>query len=429
MATKIRNNRRTTCPEGWAPAGARAPLRLTKKQEQYCRRAIGVSRFCYNLAVATHRFCRNNRLPWPSWQDIYKEFNACKRQDYPFATEVASRVAEGAFMDFGKALANWRNPKVKARAPAFRKRKATGTGSFRAASGTAQIRYNGKRRIQLPGLGSVKLDCTLPKGIYHEAHIKRENGRWHICLKRWKAPEPVPQPDPRTAGAVDTGINPHATDSDGQTYENPKAYYRMKGKLIRWQRAQARRTKGSCGWWVAQRRIDKCHRRINGLRRNAVHQMTNALTRKYSQLVVEDLNVAGMMRGRTPAAQADVAMGEIARQIAYKAQWRHTGLTKAPKTFPSSKTCSACQYRNAKLKRERYWRCPNCGIRHERNVNAALNLKDLLTPPGRGEALRDGKALANGDAVDETGPDDRRTATPLHEEAKLTVCELNVHTP
>lgn len=132
-------------------------------------------------------------------------------------------------MDFGKALANWRNPKAKARAPAFRKRKATGTGSFRAASGTAQIRYNGKRRIQLPGLGSVKLDCTLPKGIYHEAHIKRENGRWHMCLKRWKAPEPVPPPDPRTAGAVDTGINPHATDSDGQTYENPNPYYRMKG--------------------------------------------------------------------------------------------------------------------------------------------------------------------------------------------------------
>ena len=66
-------------------------------------------------------------------------------------------------MDFGKALANWRNPNIKARAPKFRKRKATGTGSFRAASDTAQIRYNGKRRIQLPGLGSVKLDCTLPR--------------------------------------------------------------------------------------------------------------------------------------------------------------------------------------------------------------------------------------------------------------------------
>ena len=157
------------------PAGARVPIRPTIKQEQYCRKAIGINRFCYNLAVATHRFHRVNRLPWPSWQDIYKAFNACKHEDYPFVTEVASRVAEGAFMNFGSAMANWRNPNTRTRAPKFKHEKLTGTGSFRAASGVTQIRYNGKRRIQLPGLGSVKLDCTLPKGIYHEAHIKQEN--------------------------------------------------------------------------------------------------------------------------------------------------------------------------------------------------------------------------------------------------------------
>ena len=284
-------------------AGAKVTLHLTVSQEQYCRRALGISRFCYNLSVATHRFCRANRLPWPSWQDIYKAFNECKREDYLFTTEVASRVAEGAFMDFGKAVANWRNPGLNARAPRFRKRKLTGSGSFRAASGVTQIKYNGKRRIQLPGLGSIKLDCTLPKGIYYEAHIRRENGRWYICLKRWKAPEPVLEPDTRTAGAVDTGINPHATDSDGQLYENPKAYYQMKGRLARWQRAQARRSKGSRGWWEAQRRIDKCHRRINSLRQNAIHQMTNTLTRKYKRLVIEDLNVAGLMQGNTRRAQ------------------------------------------------------------------------------------------------------------------------------
>ena len=177
------------------PAGARAPVRLTVKQEQYCRKAIGINRFCYNLAVATHRFHRVNRLPWPSWQDIYKAFNACKHEDYPFVTEVAIRVAEGAFMDFGRAITNWRNPEAKARAPEFKRKKLTGTGSFRAASGVTQVRYNGKRRIQLPGLGSVKLDCTLPKGIYHDAHLKQENGHWRLCLKLWRAPEPIPEND------------------------------------------------------------------------------------------------------------------------------------------------------------------------------------------------------------------------------------------
>ena len=403
---------KSSCPEGWLAAGARVPLKLTKQQEQYCRRAIGVRRLCYNLAVATHRFHRANRLPWPSWQNLNMAFNACKREDYPFVTEVASRVAEGAFMDFGTAVANWRNQQLKARAPRFIKRKSTGTGNFRAASGVREIRYNGRRRIKLPVVGSLKLDHTLPKGIYHDAHIRKENGRWYLCLKLWKQPELTPTPDRRTAGAVDTGINPSATDSDGVIYENPKAYYRMERKLRRWQRAQARRTKHSKGWWEAQRRVDRCHRRIKGLRQNATHQMTKALVDKYHTLVIEDLNVAGMMRGPTPKAQADSPMGAIRIQLEYKSLWHHTDLIFASRFFPSSKLCNSCQYHNAKLKRERCWTCPECGTIHDRNENAATNLKSLL-PPGRGPTLRDGPALADAVSTGETSPNDRRTAPSL----------------
>ena len=159
------------------------PLRLTVKQELYCRRAIGITRFIYNLCVATHRFCRTDRLNWPSWQDLYKAFNPCKREDYPFVTEVASRVQEGAFMDFGAALKNWRDPSHPAEPPRFRKRRRTGAGSFRAASGVVQIRYDGKRRVRLPVIGSVKLAHTLPKGIPYKAHISRRNGRWVLSVQ------------------------------------------------------------------------------------------------------------------------------------------------------------------------------------------------------------------------------------------------------
>lgn len=88
------------------PAGYAVPVRLTMKQQRYCRRAIGITRFIYNLCVASHRFCRTNRMPWTSWLDLYKAFNAAKREDYPFATEVATRVRESTFMDFGAALRN-----------------------------------------------------------------------------------------------------------------------------------------------------------------------------------------------------------------------------------------------------------------------------------------------------------------------------------
>ena len=407
-----RAERKSSCPDGWAEAGARVQIRLTVKQVQYCNRAMGISRFCYNLAVSTHRFHRVNRLRWPSWQDIYKAFNACKHDDYPFVTQVSSRVAEGAFMDFGKAITNWRNPELKSRAPRLKRRKLTGSGSFRAASGITQIKYNGKRRIQLPGLGSVKMDCTLPrtKDIVHEAHITLENGRWYLGLKVWREPEPKPETENRPIGAIDTGINPLGTDSDGQEYENPKATYQVEKKLRRWQRAQARRQRGSRGWWEAQRRIDRCHRRIQGLRSNAQHQMTNTVTRKFGELVIEDLNIAGMMRGPTPRAQADAGMGEIKRQLIYKSNWRFTRVTMAPVWYPSSKTCSNCGTVNAKLKRERNWRCGSCGTHHDRNLNGAINLRNLILPPGRGPTLRDGPALTLPSGDGETDPGDRRTA-------------------
>ena len=396
------------------PAGYAVPIRPTVRQEQYCRRAIGITRFIYNLCVATHRFCRTNRMSWLSWQDLYNAFNAYKQEDYPFVTEVASRVQEGAFIDFGAAVKNWRDPSHNAGPPRFRKKNRTGAGSFRVASGVVQLRYDGKRRIRLPVIGSVKLAHTLPAGIPYEAHISRRNGRWILGVKYWREPTARPEPDTRLpVGAVDTGISPMATDSEGQIWENPKAYYRAEHKLRRWQRAQARRTSGSRGWWEAQRRIDRLQRRTAGLRRNAQHQMTSTLMNKFQSLVIEDLNVIGMMTGLTPKAQADAGMGEIRRQLIYKGQWHHCKVSLADRFYPSSKTCSACGVVNAKFKRVRRWRCKSCRTTHERNHNAAVNLRNLLIlPSGRGATLRNGKALVAGTLCRETGPDDRRTAQP-----------------
>ena len=120
--------------------------------------------------------------------------------------------------------------------------------------------------------------------------------------------------------------------------------------------------------------------------------------------------------------QADAGMGEVRRQLIYKGQWHHCKVSLADRYYPSSKTCSACGVVNAKLKRERHWTCVSCGVRHERNQNAAVNLRNLLTlPSGRRVTLRDGKALAAGSLCGETGPDDRRTASLEYVSNTLTV--------
>ena len=274
------------------------------------------------------------------------------------------------------------------------------------------IRYDGHRRIRVPYLGSLKMTRTLPEGIPYEVTIKRSNGRWYASVAYWKPPVTPPCRETQSAGGVDVGINPLAVDSDAVTYDNPYGYYQAQRHLKRWQRAQARRAVGSRGWWEAQRRIDRAHRRAKGLRDNAHHHVSRALVRKYHTLGIESLNVAGMIRaGLQPKSLSDAAMSDLLRQICYKAQWYGTTVVEVDRMYPSSKTCSACQTINADLKREPRWTCRNCGVNHDRNENAARNLLKLaLLAVGENMTLPDGEALAGGHSTaGETAPSEGRT--------------------
>ena len=231
---------------------------------------------------------------------------------------------------------------------------------------------------------------------------------------------------------MDVGISPLAVDSGGshpnpkahyqpvQTatgqwrYPNPRGYAKALKALTRWQRAQARRTPGSRGWWEAQRRIDRAHRRAKGLRGNAHHHVSRALVRKYHTLGIETLNVSGMIRaGLQSKALADAGMSGLLHQVRYKAQWYGTQMVEAGQWFPSSKTCSVCGAVNGDLQRAPDWDCAECGSDHDRNENAARNLRKLaLLAVGEDVMLPDGKALADGDSViGETGPGGRENQT------------------
>ena len=257
---------------------------------------------------------------------------------------------------------------------------------------------------------------TLPEGIPHEVTISRRNGRWYASMAYWKPPMAPPRRETQSVGGVDVGINPLAVDSDGVEYQNPKAYGNALRRLGRWQRAQARRTPGSRGWWQAQRRIDRTHRRVVGLRNNAHHYVSLTLVRKYHTLGIKTLNVAGMIRaGLQSRALADAGMSRLLDQIQYKANWYGTRVIEADQWYPSSKTCSGCGVVNGDLGREREWDCPNCGTQHDRNQNAARNLRKLalllaLLAVGGDVTLPDGEALAGGDTIaGETAPNEGRT--------------------
>lgn len=407
-----KTGRKSTKPDGWLAAGISVPIELTVAQAEYSRKAVNISRFVYNLAAATHRFHRRNRLPWPATGDLRKAFNACKREDFPWVLEVSKWVATGAFNDFDHALKRWRNKTLRSGPPQFKKKKRTGAGGFLADAGAESIKYDGNRRIKLAMLGSVRMSRRLPPGLIpYQAHIKYKNGRWHLSLACWKAPVAPPRRENQAAGGVDVGLTPLAVDSDGNRWENPQPYAANLKKLRRWQRALSRRTPGSRGWRKAQRRLDRLHRRITGLRDNRHHHLSKELVFRYNRLGIESLNVKGMIRaGLQSKALTDAAMGGLLSKIRYKAQWYGTEIAEADQWYPSSKTCSNCGVVNPDLGRETHWTCPSCNSRHDRNFNAAKNLKNLAMGLVEASTPVEREALAIAKSDGETTPDEAGTA-------------------
>jgi putative transposase len=183
---------------------------------------------------------------------------------------------------------------------------------------------------------------------------------------------------------VDLSVKTLATLSDGTSEPNPRALKHSLKKLKRLQRAVTRKPKGSRNRCKAAQRLGTLHRRIANQRANTLHQVTSRLAKTKSIVVIEDLNVAGMLKNHQLAqAIADVGWGEFRRQLAYKAAWYGCRVLVASRWEPSSKTCSRCGWVDEDLTlADRIFCCEDCGQALDHDVNAALNLAKLAKLAG-----------------------------------------------
>ncbi|MFC5815395.1 RNA-guided endonuclease TnpB family protein [Nonomuraea harbinensis] len=188
---------------------------------------------------------------------------------------------------------------------------------------------------------------------------------------------------------VDLGVKMLAVFSDGRApAENPKHLASALRKLRRASRSVSRKVgpdrrtgqRPSNRWRRANAHRNQVHHQVVAPRLDAIHKLTASLTREYGTIVVEDLNVSGMVRHRKLArAVSDAGFGEIRRQLACKTAWNGGNLVVANRWFPSSKTCSGCGAVKAKLPlRVRTFTCESCGLTLDRDVNAAINLASLV---------------------------------------------------
>ena len=364
----------------------RIALSLNAAQDNYFRRAAGTARFAYNWALErwNRRYAEHladPTLPRPSYMSVRKELNAVKRTEYPWMMQVTKCAPDEAVRNLGDAFQNWFNsisgkrkgPKVKA--PQVKKKGRH--DKFKLTSGTFTVE---DQRIRVPKLGWVRMREPLRfTGKLISATFSKTADRWFVSITVDTEDGPRRPAENQGVAGVDLGISNLLTLSTGEVIPGRKPQKGLLPRLRRLARSLSRKTPKSNNRKKAKAKLARVNARIANIRQDEMHKLTTDLSRRFHTLVIEDLNVKGMVKNRhLSRALSDMAFGEFRRQLTYKVAMRGGQLIVADRWYPSSKLCSSCGHQLAALPLSaRNWTCPVCGVHHDRDVNAAINLEKL----------------------------------------------------
>ena len=362
-------------------------LDLNNTQKTACARHAGAARWAYNGGLARKMEAYRNGEKVPTAIDLHRELNLLKQGELSWMYAVSKCAPQEALRNLDQAYAHFfrrvkekkAGRKIQAGFPKFKSKK-NGLGGFRL-TGAIHIFDNA---IRLPHLGRLRLKERgyLPVEDVHilGVTVGERAGRWFVSVQV-ERDIPDPKATYKPVAGVDLGILALATVSDGTRIENPRALKSSLRKIKRLQRVVSRRKKGSANREKAVRYLARAHLRIANVRKNTLHQVTSLLAKTKSAVVLEDLNVSGMVKNHYLAqAILDVGFSEFRRQMVYKGQWYGCQVILADPFYPSSKRCSQCGHIKVEMDlSERVYICDHCGWKIDRDLNAAINLEQLTT--------------------------------------------------
>jgi len=318
--------------------------------------------------------------------------NLKQQPETEWLNEVSSVPLQQSLRDLQTAYTNF-----------FEKR--SGYPSFKKKLGRQSVNYTQRgfrfdaktRTLKLAKIGRIKVKWSrnsIPEPSSIRV-IRSAAGKFYVSLV--VEAEPITRPKTGEVVGIDFGVSRLATLDNGELIPNPKYGSKHQTRLALEQRRLERKKKGSNRREIQRKRVAKVHEKVTSSRQDALHKFSSAIVKRFDTIYVEDLNLRGMVKNHTLARSlSDASIGTAIRLLTEKAEQSGKQVVKIDRWFPSSKTCSNCGHVVDQLPLSvREWTCVECGVRHDRDVNAAINILAVgQTVTARGGSVRRARATA-----------------------------------
>ncbi|MEA5517688.1 RNA-guided endonuclease TnpB family protein [Limnoraphis robusta Tam1] len=349
----------------------KARIYPTTEQQTALSKAFGCARWWWNYALNL-----NNETYKATGKGLSRQgYNDCLpelKKEFPWLTECYSQVLQSVSLNLSQAFINF-----------FERR--TKYPNFKSKHNKQSIQYPQHVKlldgaIKLPKIGEVKakLHRVFDGKLKTVTVSMSKTGKYYASLLFDDGlPEPEISSQGKTIG-VDVGLTHFAITSDGSKFDNPKPLKKYEKNLKRKQRKLSRKQKGSKRRAKARRIVARVHQQIANTRKDFQHKLSRKLVNENQVIIVENLAVKNMVKNHNLAkAISDCGWSEFTRQLKYKAEKDGKTYLEIGRFFPSSKTCHVCLNQVGSLPQNvRSWECPNCKTRHDRDINAAINIRD-----------------------------------------------------